>query len=329
MPGHKLAPAAPAKERADYREVLLVRRLRKAIEHINPHLPDDAVDSVIADVRESTSVVLIDDHNAFHELLVLGVPVTWTDGYGDEQSGRAKLIDFDDPMNNEFLAVNQFRVQQGSGLQERRSAGLTSCCSSTASRSAKWKQRLRVRAGRHQPGYWQDIPYLYCFIEVIAVTDRREARVGTISTPAEHFAEWKAVEPQAGAKKATGLKVMLHGVYWPERFFDLIANYVMCETNGARTWKVMAKYHQVHAVEKALEATWTAMNGDGRAGVIWHTPGSGKSYVMAFYASKLRKDPRFGSPTIVALMTIRLVRTGFAPSRWCRSFVVCLARTTR
>ncbi|MEA2407870.1 MAG: type restriction enzyme subunit [Thermoleophilaceae bacterium] len=304
-PGHKLAPSAPASERGDYREVLLVRRLRNAIAHLNPHLPDEAVDAVITDVRESTSVVLIDDHYAFHEFLVLGVPVTWTDSSGEEQSGRAKLVDFGDPTNNEFLAVNQFRVEQGSGPTEKKRRpdillfvnGIPLGQIEAKAPGDKGGQAVINQVA----GYWQDIPYLYRFIEVIAVTDRREARVGTVTTPAEHFAEWKTMDPQPGEKKQTGLKVMLQGVYTPARFLDLIANYVMFETDGAKTWKVMAKYHQVQAVEKALEATWAAMNGDGRAGVIWHTQGSGKSYLMAFYTSKLRKDPRFESPTVVAL----------------------------
>ena len=231
--------------------------------------------------------------------------MTWADVAGEEHSGRAKLLDFDNPTNNEFLAVNQFRIEQGSGArQKKRRPDILLFVNGIPLGQVEAKapgDRGGQAAINQVAGYWQDIPYLYRFIELIAVTDRREARVGTITTPAEHFAEWKEMDPQAGTRKTTGLKVMLQGVYSPGRFLDLIANFVMFETNGAKTWKVMAKYHQVHAVEKALEATWTAMNGDGRAGVIWHTQGSGKSYLMAFYASKLRKDSRFGSPTIIAL----------------------------
>jgi type I restriction enzyme R subunit len=304
--GSELSPTAPGAERADYGEVLLVRRVRQAIARLNPKLSPEAVDRVLADVRESVSVALIEDHYAFHEFLVLGVPVTWTDEKGEEHSGRARLVDFEDrPGKNEYLAVNQFTVVRGSSdRQKNRRPDILLFVNGIPLGQVEAKapgDRGGQAAINQVSGYWQDIPYLYRFIEIIAVTDRKEARVGTITTPAEHFAEWKNMERQAGQRKQTGMKVMVRGVFSPGRLLDLIQNYVMFESDGARTWKVMAKYHQVHAVEKALEATWEAMNGDGRAGVLWYTQGSGKSYVMVFFASKVRKDPRYQSPTVVAL----------------------------
>jgi type I restriction enzyme R subunit len=303
--GSEFAPNAPGLERTDYGDVLLSLRLRHAIQRLNPQLPIEDVDRVITDVRESTSVVLIEDHEASHTLLTLGVPVEWRDAAGEDRAERAKLIDWENPDNNEYLAVNQFTVVRGTGQQQknRRPDILLFVNGIPLGQvEAKAPGDPGGQAAINQvSGYWRDIPYLYRFVEIITVTDRREARVGTITTPAEHFAEWKDMDPAPGQRKQTGLKVMLKGVFSPARFLDLIQNYVMFESDGARTWKIMAKYHQVHAVEKALDATWEAMNGDGRAGVLWYTQGSGKSYVMAFFASKVRKDPRYAAPTIVAL----------------------------
>ena len=94
---------------------------------------------------------------------------------------------------------------------------------------------------------------------------------------------------------------MIDGVFAPARFLELIRDFVLFETDGARTWKVMAKYHQVHAVDAAVESVAQAMGGDRRGGLVWHTQGAGKSYTMVFFVNKLRRDPRFGNPTIVAV----------------------------
>src|SRR6266511_1660610 len=94
---------------------------------------------------------------------------------------------------------------------------------------------------------------------------------------------------------------MVNGVFTPARFLDLVRDFVFFETDGAKTWKVMAKYHQVHAVDAAVESVAQAMDGDRRGGLVWHTQGAGKSYTMVFFANKLRRDPRFNNPTIVAV----------------------------
>jgi type I restriction enzyme R subunit len=148
--------------------------------------------------------------------------------------------------------------------------------------------------------YVETIPSLYRFVELVAVSDLLRARVGTLTTPGEHFAEWKTMDP-AEMEGRTALDVLIEGVFAPACFLDLIRGFVLFEEAGGRLVKIAAKYHQVDAVNRAVEATAAAMASDGRAGVVWHTQGSGKSYTMVFYAWKLRTDPRFSNPTIVAL----------------------------
>ncbi len=146
----------------------------------------------------------------------------------------------------------------------------------------------------------RDDPGLYRFVEVIGVSDLLQARVGTITTPKEHFAEWKTMDPEESSGKAQ-LEVMIQGAFEPAAFLDLIRNFVLFETDAVRTWMVLAKYHQVDAVNRAVEATAAAMESDGRAGVVWHTQGAGKSYSMVFYVTKLRRDARFANPTVVCV----------------------------
>ena len=148
--------------------------------------------------------------------------------------------------------------------------------------------------------YTETIQPLYRYVEIVGVSDLISARVGTITTPAEHFAEWKKMSGR-GWRARPQLEVMIDGVFAPARFLDLVRDFVLFETDGARTWKVMAKYHQVHAVHAAVESVAQAMGGDRRGGLVWHTQGAGKSYTMVFFVNKLRRDPRFGNPTIVAV----------------------------
>jgi type I restriction enzyme R subunit len=149
--------------------------------------------------------------------------------------------------------------------------------------------------------YKETIRGLYRYVEIVGVSDLLTARVGTSSTPPEHFAQWKSMGGEDTGRSQ--LEVLIEGVFVPERFLDLVRDFVLFESDGARTWKVMAKYHQVHAVDAAVESVAAALppQGDKRGGLVWHTQGAGKSYTMVFFVNKLRRDPRFANPTIVAV----------------------------
>ncbi len=124
--------------------------------------------------------------------------------------------------------------------------------------------------------YSDTIPGLYRYVEVVGVSDLIAARVGTVTTPAEHFAEWKTMNRDGKTEKRAQLEVMIEGVFAPARFLELIRDFLLFESDGARTWKVMAKYHQVHAVGAAVESVAAAMAGDRRGGLVWHTQGAGE-----------------------------------------------------
>jgi type I restriction enzyme R subunit len=300
VPGPDLAPDAPASERKLWSEVVLLDRLRAAVERINPRLPPAAVQRVCEEVITSTSPSAIEDHRSFHEILLAGVPVPYVDEEGVERHDHARLIDFDETDNNEFLAVNQFTIIEGK--KNRRPdillyvnglpLGQIEC-------KAPGLDDPAEQAKNQVDHYADTVPALYRYVEIIGVTDLMRAVVGTLTTPAEHFAEWKTMsEAKRGRPQ---LELMIDGVFTPARFLELIRDFVFFETDGARTWKVMAKYHQVHAVSAAVESVAGAMGDDRRGGIVWHTQGAGKSYTMVFFANKLRRDPRFGNPTIVAV----------------------------
>lgn len=296
--GPELSPEVPAQERKTWSDVVLVERLRAGIARLNPGLPSDAVTQVVDRLLTSSSPELIQDHKGLHELLLSGVPVSYVDRDGVERSDHAWVVDFDQPERNEFLAVNQFTVIEGAknrrpdvllfvnglplGQIECKAPGTVDAAEAAVNQVAHYTSTI-------QP--------LYRYVEVIGVTDGvAVSRVGTVSTPAEHFAEWKEL-----GSNAHQFDAMLSGVFGPARLLEIVRDFVLFETDGARTWKVMAKYHQVHATNAAVESVAEAMAGDKRGGLVWHTQGAGKSYTMVFFVSKLRRDPRFRNPTVVAI----------------------------
>lgn len=299
--GSVIAPDSSTAERKAWSDMVLLDRLRGAVADLNPELTSAAVDQVVAEVRRTASPDVIQDHEAFHELLVNGVPVVFTDAAGVEVSTRARLVDFGEPMNNDFLAVNQFRIIVGT---KNRKPDILLFVNGLPLGQIELKnpadEEATAEAAVNQVAHYREtIPGLYRFVEIIGVSDLIQARLGTIRTPAEHFAEWKSMESHGSTKP--GLEVMIRGAFAPAVFLDLVENFVTFDHLGSETIKVLAKYHQVHAVNKAITETYRAMTGDHRGGVVWHTQGAGKSYTMVFYVGKLRRDPRFQNPTVVAL----------------------------
>lgn len=300
--GPELAPDAPAQERTRWSDVVLIERLRRAIARINPELPPQAVQRVVELAMTSTSPAMIEDHRSFHDLLLAGVPVAYRDADGAERHAHARLVDFDNVAANEFLAVNQMTIVVGA--KNRRPdillyvnglpLGEIECKPPGLARPAE----AAVNQIAH---YAQTIHPLYRYVEIVGVTDLMRAVVGTVTTPVEHFAQWKTMSADEEQRSRPQLELMIEGVFAPARLLELIRDFVLFESDGAKTWKLMAKYHQVHAVGAAVESAARAMDTDRRGGLVWHTQGAGKSYTMVFFVNKLRRDVRFGNPTIVAV----------------------------
>jgi type I restriction enzyme R subunit len=300
--GPILAPDSGMGERDRWSDVVLEGHLRRGIQRLNPELPAPAVQRVIEEVKATASPSVIEDHRAFHKLLLSGVPVSYREEGDVERHAHAWLVDFEDVSKNEFVAVNQLTIIVGDsnrrpdiilyvnglplGEIEAKAPGLDKPSQEAVNQIAHYKHT---------------IPPLYRFVEIVGVTDLMKAVVGTITTPAEHFAEWKTMSEDPAPKARPQLDLMIEGVFQTERFLELIRDFVLFETDGAKTWKVMAKYHQVHAVNAAVESAARAMTSDRRGGLIWHTQGAGKSYTMVFFVNKLRHDERFSNPTVVAV----------------------------
>lgn len=307
--GPEIAAGEPAAERDDsgYRDVILERRLRQALERLNPTLPPAALDDAYKRVIRLDEPSLISSNHAFHKMLVEEVNVEFTRPDGSIGGGQVKLIDFDNPANNDWVAVNQFTVVEGQN--ERRPDVLIFVnglplilmeLKNPADENATiWKAFDQIQT------YKEQIPSLFAYNEVLIVSDGVEARVGSLTASQEWFMPWRTIEGEELASKSLPqLQVVLQGLLDKRRLLDFLRYFIVFEDEGGgNLTKKISGYHQFHAVNRALDATLSATSeeGDRRVGVVWHTQGSGKSLTMAFYAGRLVLEPALQNPTIVVI----------------------------
>ncbi len=328
--GPEIAPGEADAERADYREVILSRRLRSAIRDLNPQLSEDIVSEVYKKITNPEGSTLEMRNRAFHRMLVNGVSVEYRHDSGDIRGTQAKIIDFENIASNDFLAVNQFTITENN-IERRPDIilfvnGLPLAVielKNAADQNADiWKAFTQLQTYRKQ------LPTLFQFNEALVVSDGVQARIGSLTSDKERFMPWRTIEGDKIADDhLTQLQVVLQGAFNRERFLNLIKYFVVFEEGDKGSLvKKVGGYHQYHAVSVALEETIRAsavatkpgmvreprkgygaapqelgQPGDQRVGVVWHTQGSGKSLTMAFYAGRVILHPAMKNPTIVVL----------------------------
>jgi len=304
--GPEIAPDEPAAERLNFGEVVLMQRLREALTSLNPTIPADALDEALRKATRPGSPSLAANNRAFHKMLVEGVAVEYRRNDGSIAGDRSLLVDFEHLERNDFLAVNQFTVIEG---QHNRRPDIVIFVNGLPLAVIELKnpadEDATIWSAFNQLQTYKDqISSLFAFNEILVVSDGLEARLGTITSDKERFMPWRTIEgKQVAPKGSLELETLIKGVFEKRRFLDLIHNFIAFEDNGHEIKKKMAGYHQFHAVNKAVERTIAACSpsGDKKAGVIWHTQGSGKSLTMAFYAGKIITHPRMENPTLVVL----------------------------
>lgn len=315
------------KER-EYNEVVLSARLRSAIDRINPNLPAGARDDAFKKVMRSAALTVIDNNEAFHRLLVDGVDVKFSVGDGKTRTDKVWLVDFTNPENNEFLAVNQFTVIENNTNKRPDIVifinglplvviELKNAADENADVSAAFRQ-LQT--------YQHVVPSLFTYNAFLVISDGWFAKVGTISSDYPRFMEWKTADGKTivDSKTQPELEPLIQGLFNKKTLLDVIRHFIVFEKTREKTVKKIAAYHQYYAVNKAILSTFRAAGsndksvredpaeyglpsveeqpiGDKRAGVIWHTQGSGKSLSMVFYTGKLVLAEAMNNPTIMVL----------------------------
>ena len=307
LAGPGIAPGEPGAERDHYGQVVLETRLRQALERLNPAIPSDAIDEAFRKLVRPESPSLIANNHAFHQMLIEGVPVEVEREGAPHGYQAVQAIDFESPENNDFLAVNQFTVVEN--RRERRPDivlfvnGLPLAVLEL--KNAADESATLLSALNQLETYKHDIPSLFTFNEALVISDGLQARIGTLTSGREWFLPWRTIEGESLAgPEMPEIEVLLKGVFDKRRFLDLIRYFIVFEdSGGGNLVKKMAGYHQYHAVNLALESTLHAagVHGDKRAGVVWHTQGSGKSLTMVFYAGRVIQHPAIENPTLVVI----------------------------
>ncbi len=318
--GFTVAIDGPA-ERSSYEEVVLPGRLKSALAKLNPKIPADALDDAFRKVLRSEHPSLLQNNEQFHKYLIESVPVDYQ-GDGRTVSDHARLIDFDDAEANDWLVVNQFTVIEN---QHNRRPDVVIFVNglplAVFELKNPAKEQTSVREAFKQfETYKEEIPSLFQFAGPLIISDGLAARAGTVSSDWERFMPWRTVDGRELAPSSRPqLEVLIKGMFEKKRFLDLIRYFTVFEHGEKTTIKKMTSYHQFHAVQKAIEATVKAVKGDRRAGVVWHTQGSGKSLTMVFYAGKIIQHPEMKNPTLVLLTD----RNDLDDQLFDRTFVPC------
>ncbi len=324
--GYDIAPDGSSPERDDYHQVILKQRLLNQLEIINPELPLAALESVVNTVSKPDSLVLIKSNRQFHKWLIEGVPVEYTGTLDDGSTGskhtHVQLIDFNKSTNNEFLVVNQFTV---TGTKGNRRPDIVVFINGLPISVIELKNPADEHADiwnafNQLQTYKDEISDLFVFNEALIVSDGWIARVGSLTASKERFLPWKTIKHEDDKPLLEfQLETMIRGFFDQVMLLDYIRYFVLFETDNDKIIKKIAGYHQFHAVREAVKATVIAANsadaigerratygskvepGSGKAGVVWHTQGSGKSISMVCYASKLLQQPEMNNPTLVVV----------------------------
>ena len=323
--GPDIAPGTPNAERSDYDQVALERRLRDALAELNPDLPIPALDDALRKLTRPEGPTLEARNRAFHRMLVDGVTVEYRTADGDIRGAQARVVDFDDPSNNDWLAVNQFTATENK--YNRRPDvvlfvnGLPLCiielknpADEDATIWTAWQQLQTYKA---------ELSNLFAMNEMLMVSDGTQARIGALTAGTEWFKPWRTITGETLADpNMTELQVMLEGVCAPSRFLQMVRDFIVFEDDGSGALiKKMAGYHQFHAVQVAVDETlraaelqWVATQvadergryeagrkpggapGDHRIGVVWHTQGSGKSLTPGLLRRSHHPRAGYGEP---------------------------------
>ncbi len=285
--------------RKDYKEILLKRDLRAALQKFNPWITPAQITEAIGTLEQrlsTASLMQINEEKYF--LLRDGIPVTVRRPDGRTEPKRAMVIDFLNPTENRFLAVKEMKIH---GDLYRRRTDIVGFVNGLPLLFVELKNTtvdVQNAYTDNYTDYLDTIPHLFYYNAFLMLSNGVEAKVGTLGSKYEFFHEWKRLSEQEAGSVA--LETMLRGICKKENFLDLFENFILYDHSGGRTAKILARNHQYLGVNEAVRAYAARKLRGGKLGVFWHTQGSGKSYSMVFLAQKIRRKFA-GSPTIVVL----------------------------
>lgn len=304
--GPDLAPDGDFSEREGFDEVILNERLLKSMERVNPNLSSDIIKEAIRQISLLSNPSLLRLNQTFYQWLIHGIDVSVRQLDGSFKVEKAYLIDFDKPLNNQFMVANQFSVEEH-GVTKRPDLivfinGLPIAIFEL--KSASHEEVDLSHAYRQLETYKKTIPSLFTTNAILVISDGINAKAGTLSSNEERFMMWRTIDGEGVAPThLPQLEVLIKGMFSYNKILDILKNFILFQSDTNEAIKILAGYHQYHAVNKAVEQTVRATRdgGDRRVGVIWHTQGSGKSLSMVFYVGKMVTHRNLENPTILVI----------------------------
>jgi type I restriction enzyme R subunit len=302
--GPDIAPDGPDQERATYKQVVLTDRLFTSLAKINPNIPSPVIEEAVRQLLHGNKVGLMSANHQFHQWLTDGIPVEINKD-GETLGDFVRLIDFSHPDKNEWLVVNQYSVE---GPKHTRRPDIVVFINGLPMAVIELKnpadENADLWAGFNQlQTYKEDIPDLFVFNEVLAISDYTLARAGSLSADQERFNTWRTIDgitldPLGELQQ---LETMVRGLFRRDFFLEYLRYFVLFEDNG--NIKKIGGYHQFHAVRAVVQSVIEASKpgGSRKGGVVWHTQGSGKSIEMTCLAGYLMTTPEMANPTIVVI----------------------------
>ncbi len=328
-----IGPDGSSPERDSYGDVILVGRLKGAIDRLNPHIPAGAREDALRKILGNELPNLTEENRRLHALMVQGVTVEFSREDGTIAGDQVRLVDFDN-LQNDWLVSDQFTVIEG-GVNRRADVVLflNGLPVGVIELKAPGSENATLSNAHSQlQTYKTEIKSLFRTNAILVISDGIAARIGSLTADHERFMPWRTTDGQIIAPKGQPeLTILLEGVFEQTRFLELMKDFTVFGDTGSELAKILAGYHQFHAVKRAVASTLRALalnagqeaglygglredpagfglpgvashpKGDKRIGVIWHTQGSGKSLLMAFYAGQLVRRPELQNPTIVVL----------------------------
>lgn len=324
--GYLMAPDGENPERSNYRQIILHERLLSQLKLINPHIPVSTIEQVALSLGKAETPILIKNNQAFHQALLQGVKVEYKlANSNDSKTDYVRLVDFATVENNQFLVVNQFTII---GTKGNRRPDIIVFINGLPLAILELKNPIDTNADiwhafQQLQTYKDELPDLFIFNEALVVSDGLTARIGSLTANKERYAPWRTVNNEHDKPLFEyQLETLVKGFFKPELLLDYLRHFILFEEDDGQTIKKIAAYHQFHAVREAVRATVLAAQqslagsisdkpradyaskvvpGSGKAGVVWHTQGSGKSISMLCYAGKLMAQPQMNNPTIVVV----------------------------
>ncbi|RVW06281.1 type I restriction endonuclease subunit R [Rhodococcus spongiicola] len=306
LSGTEIAPGN--EERASLDELLIVPRLRQAIVRFNKDLPEHVVDQAVAEIANARSSDAIAENETIHGFLTEGLrKISYVDDAGEEVTPTIRLLS-QDPDQNDWLAVDQVTIVKG---DHRRRFDIVLYMNGMPVSIVELKKAGAENAGLVQAHaqlgtYLKEFPLAFRFVVFNLISDGITARYGTPFTPFNHYSPWNVDDYGKPVTTdtldgATPLDTALHGLFNQERFLQLLRSFTAFDHDENGLLKRVAKPHQYFAVTKAVGSTAQAVGSSGKAGVVWHTQGSGKSMEMELYANQVIRHPQLANPTIVVI----------------------------